>query len=441
MKFSEYIFMALKDLWRRKGRTILTCLGITIGTLLIITLVGLGTGFNKFINDFVNSSVDSRTIGVANINYLTEDEINKINEENPEANMDDYHHKIDDNTIDDFKKIGDIEYIAPYITYYPDSISIDNKEAKGSCRYVGYRQEDEVFSNSAIENVRKSENNDKLNPIKYGRYNEKAGEVIVTEDFLKNLKINPNEAVNKDLVIKIDYINKAKLGTPISKSLKIVGVIDKKLLSGNVIIGIDEDVAYLLGASTLQDNYLENNGYDGADIITKEVSDVKPVCKEIKELNYYYQSAVDMAKSIDDTLGSISIGLAILGIVVIFVAAIGIINTMSMSVMERTKSIGVMKSVGANSKCIKTIFLVQSAVIGLIGGLVGILLGSGINSLVQHFVNEFISKKDISMAVNIGMPWYLVVGTLVFAMGISLIAGIYPASKAAKLDPIEALRR
>lgn len=438
MKFSEYIFMALRDLWRRKGRTILTCLGITIGTLLIITLVGLGTGFNKFINDFVNSSVDSRTIEVANINYLTEDELNKAN---PDTYMNEYHHKIDDNTIEDIKKIGDIESITPSITYYPRSVWMSDKEYKGNYRYVGYREEDKIFSDATIESVRKSENNDKLNPIKYGRYNEKTGEIIVTEDFLNNLKIKPNEALNKDLLINISYINQVKLSTPISKSFKIVGIIDNKFVSGDVIIGADEDVSYLLGASTLQDNYLENNGYDEVEIITKEMSDVRPVCKGIEKLDYYYQSAIDMAKSIDKTLGSISIGLAILGIIVIFVAAIGIINTMSMSVMERTKSIGVMKSVGANSKCIKTIFLVQSAVIGLIGALVGILLGSGINSLVQYFVNDYISKQDISMTVTIGMPWYLVLGTLAFAMGISLIAGIYPASKAAKLDPIEALRR
>ena len=441
MKFSEYIFMALRDLWRRKGRTILTCLGITIGTLLIITLVGLGTGFNNFINDFVNSSVDSKTIAVANIKYLSEDELEELNEGNSETNIDDYQHKIDDNTIEDLKKSGRVDYIAPYIMFNPNYITIDSKESKVNCKYLGYRKGDKIFSDATIEDKREAEDNDKLNPIKYGRYSEKAGEIIISEGFLKKLKINPKEAVDKDLTVNIKDINQVKLSTPISKSFKIVGVINSKFISGNEIIGIDEDVSSLLGASTLQDNYLDNNGYDAVDIITKKMSDVKPMCKEIKKLDYYYNSAVDLADSIDDTLGSISIGLAILGIVVIFVAAIGIINTMSMSVMERTKSIGVMKSVGANSKCIKAIFLVQSAVIGLIGGIVGILLGSGINSIIQSFVNNYISEQDMSMTVSIGMPWYLVIATLGFAMVISLIAGIYPASKAAKLDPIEALRR
>ena len=140
-------------------------------------------------------------------------------------------------------------------------------------------------------------------------------------------------------------------------------------------------------------------------------------------------------------MGSISIGLAILGIVVLVVAAIGIINTMSMAVLERTKSIGVMKSVGANSKTIKTMFLVQSSFIGLFGGLIGILLGSGINSIIQFFINNYIESQGLTMSISVGMPWYLVLATLLFAMIISLVAGIYPASKAAKLDPIEALRR
>ena len=143
MKFSEYILMALRDLWRRKGRTILTSLGITIGTLLIITLVGLGTGFNNFIKDFVNSSVDSKTISVLNINYLSDDEFSEVD---PMTYMDDYYKKIDEDTVKAIEKTGKIEYIAPYIYYYPSNITIDNKEYSGAYQYVGFRENDNPFS-------------------------------------------------------------------------------------------------------------------------------------------------------------------------------------------------------------------------------------------------------------------------------------------------------
>ena len=109
--------------------------------------------------------------------------------------------------------------------------------------------------------------------------------------------------------------------------------------------------------------------------------------------------------------------------------------------MERTKSIGVMKSVGASSGAIRTMFLIQSSLIGVIGGGFGILFGVGINKIVQSIATSMIAKENLPLTISVGLPVYWLLIIFIFAMVIALVSGITPANKAAKLDPIEALRR
>jgi len=131
--------------------------------------------------------------------------------------------------------------------------------------------------------------------------------------------------------------------------------------------------------------------------------------------------------------------LSILGIIVLFVAALGTANTMAMAIHERTKSIGIMKAVGASRENIHKVFLTQAGVIGFIGGLMGLFF-SFINTKIMEFaLAQYLSGKGVKETISFSLPAWLVLGTLAFAIGISLISGIYPARKASKLDAIEAL--
>ena len=131
--------------------------------------------------------------------------------------------------------------------------------------------------------------------------------------------------------------------------------------------------------------------------------------------------------------------LSILGIIVLFVAAIGIVNTMIMSVFERTKSIGIMKAVGASSVNINTIFVTEAGVIGFLGGILGIILGAGINKIIQVLLSNFMTSSGLTETISFGTPTWLTWGTLIFSMTIAILAGLYPANRASKMDPVEAL--
>ena len=438
MKFKEYALMALRDLGKRKGRTILTALGITIGTLLIVTMVGLGTGLKDFMVSTVNSEGNSKKISIQPYRYFTDEDAMDIDMTTFEE---DYFKKIDDTLIKEVEDTGRVDTLLAYVNFTTSKVNIDGKKFTGTVQTTGYNTGVDIFPDWYVKEIRDKVDNDNLKAVKVGKNIEKeSGEIVIGEKVLKDLNINPEDILNKELEITVDNANGITI-TPLVKKFTIVGIVDENFEEGKKLMVSAKDAAELKGYSTLQKDYLKNKGYDAVDIIAKEISDVEPLTNKLKELDYFSSSTVDMAKDVEESLGGISTAFAVLGIVVLVVAAIGIVNTMSMAVLERTKSIGVMKSVGANSEAIRSIFLVQSSIIGFIGGAVGILLATGINALIQMGINAYVSKQGFTMTISIGLPWFWIVCILLFAIGIALLSGIAPAIRASKLDPIEALRR
>ncbi len=134
------------------------------------------------------------------------------------------------------------------------------------------------------------------------------------------------------------------------------------------------------------------------------------------------------------------LALAVVGIIALVTASLGIINTMVMSVLERRREIGVLKSLGADERDIKFLFLTESAVIGLVGSILGILVGWIITRVASKVAQMFMAKEGIHGFDPFALPIWLIVAALALGLSVSLIAGHYPASRAARVDPVEALR-
>ena len=135
-----------------------------------------------------------------------------------------------------------------------------------------------------------------------------------------------------------------------------------------------------------------------------------------------------------EMMSTFSIGLAIISSISLLVALIMILVVLYMSVSERTREIGVLKSIGARKKDIKLIFSTESLLVGLLSGLTGIILALAIGGILIVILTAVLGFAPISMM------WYYFVIALVISIVISVLAGLYPASKAAKLDPVESLR-
>lgn len=433
MKIKEYVLMAFRDLNRRKGRTILTSIGITIGTLLIVTMVGLGMGLKSFMLDMLNSEGDVKKVTVNHYKYITEEDQEAINIESFE---DDYFKKIDNSLIEELKDTNKIESLKAFINFNVTSMEINGKSYIGEAKMIGYNINEDIFPKTYINSIREKEEKKDLNPINIGRNIEDIkGEALIGEKLVEGLQLNPEEILNKDLTIVLN----SPTGQ-VKKNLKIVGIINGRFDEGSKIISSVEEVAELTGFTKIEKDYFQNKGYDGLEIIVKEIIDVEEFSDKVKELGYLYSSTAETAKEVEANFNGISIGLTVLGAIVLLVAAIGIVNTMTMAIYERTRSIGVMKSVGADTNDIRSIFLVQSSIIGLVGGALGILLALGINTLIENGINAKIASEGLSKTITVGLPWYIVVGVLIFAIVIALLSGLYPANRAAKMDPIDALK-
>jgi len=137
----------------------------------------------------------------------------------------------------------------------------------------------------------------------------------------------------------------------------------------------------------------------------------------------------------------ITIVLAAIGGISLLVAAVGIINTMVMAVMERTKEIGIMKAVGASKGSIRWMFTFEAALLGFWGGVAGVGLGYGLTLVANYFVNQQLSGGGFDAQNVAQLEWWLALSVIGFTTIIGVIAGLYPASRAARLDPVDALRR
>jgi putative ABC transport system permease protein len=132
--------------------------------------------------------------------------------------------------------------------------------------------------------------------------------------------------------------------------------------------------------------------------------------------------------------------LGAIGTIALIIAALGIINTMLMSILERTREIGIMKSIGGSENEIKFIFFVEAACIGFIGAVFGLLLGWLVTRIANQVMNKLILPPEESYIDLFYFPLWLILGATAFSILISLAAGLYPAVRAARIDPVKALR-
>ena len=167
---------------------------------------------------------------------------------------------------------------------------------------------------------------------------------------------------------------------------------------------------------------------------------VKETQEAIKKMGFSTYSILDASKGVDRFFKILDTFLWIFASLALIVACLGIGNTLVMAVLERRREIGVMKAVGASDRDVKQIFFVEAASLGTLGGIVGIILGWAIGRTINAGANLYLQRLDVPPESFWVMTWWLIALALGIAIAVSLVAGIYPASRAAKLDPVQALR-
>jgi len=182
----------------------------------------------------------------------------------------------------------------------------------------------------------------------------------------------------------------------------------------------------------------------GAQIIVKEGVDIEKFAEELKEeyeeyrgdKNFILSTATAILEQINNILGIIRYVVVGIASIALIVGSVGIANTMYMAVLERTKEIGIMKSVGATNRAILTIFLIESAFFGIVGGIIGCILGIGLALMAKLTIELFAPGLPFLIIID---P-FVIGGALLFSAIAGVISGILPARNASKLKPVDALR-
>lgn len=167
---------------------------------------------------------------------------------------------------------------------------------------------------------------------------------------------------------------------------------------------------------------------------------LKNISDSVKALGFEPFSFAQMFEEMQKFFFYFNMALSVVGLIALITASLGIVNTMVMSILERRREIGVLKSLGADDRDIRLLFLVESGVIGAIGSIVGILLGWGVTRIASVIIKKFMENEGVGPIELFALPPWLILTALAVGIIVSVAAGYYPSSRASRVDPVEALR-
>ena len=434
MNSIDLISMGLKSLFRRKARTILTILGVVVGAASIIIMLSLGIGMNKSFEEQLKSFGSLNTIDVRSKSGMYYDESEKDISNGKIGKLDDASIKI----IESIEGVDTVmpmkeEYFQIYSGKYSSSINlvgIDSSKLDkfdfivGEGRTINPEGKYEILFGSTISK-------NFYNPRSRNRYSNSI------EVDLLNSKLS--------LIINNDYSNNKK---PKGITVKGVGILKESNSEKdwNAYIDIKQLEKLKIEAKRKSKNKerRKKNTQDKYSQFKVKVNDVKKVGDiqtKIKKLGFQAYSLADGLDYMKKATAGLRATLGGIGAVSLFVAAIGITNTMVMSIYERTKEIGVMKVIGAEIRDIKRLFLFEAGMIGFFGGLIGVILSYlisyALNSIGISLLGFGMGNENASLSI---IPPWLAVSSVFFSTIVGILAGYYPANRAMKLSALEAIR-
>ena len=180
--------------------------------------------------------------------------------------------------------------------------------------------------------------------------------------------------------------------------------------------------------------------YSSISVRVKNPSRVQEVEDAIKKMGFTTFSILDASRGLRQFFAVLYAFLGIFGSLALMVASIGIVNTLVMAILERRREIGIMKAIGASDGDVKKLFFAEAGAMGILGGIVGVVLGWAIGQVINVGTNVYLKRQSLPPEHFWAVPWWLVGAAIAFAFVVSLVSGLYPAGRAARLDPVQALR-
>ena len=445
MRISDLLTVCLRNLTRRKVRTALTVIGVVIGVCAIILMVSLGIGARESMMQMLQEWGDLTIINVYNYGGGET--------------------KLDDKAVSQIQAMEGVQIATPFYQNYEFNFRLKSRNG----RYDSYTQiigiypeafealgyplsEGTSFADSSKDYSMVAGAN-----VAYSFRDTKKKRNNYVDRYQTDAMGNPKKPfvdMMKDKLILYSeiYDNNGNLSKTLEVTPHITGIMVEDWNKGwetsecifmdiNQMKALEAQCRKLSGqkapSTAVSYEDVRVKCVDAASVsgIQQAITDMRAPCSSMEDTRQYFDEQLTMIQTMLGGLAAISL----------FVAAIGIANTMVMSIYERTKEIGVMKVIGAELGSIRAMFLTESAMIGLIGGVVGVTLSFLISYLLNNvpLVAGLLASLGLSFggggAVSI-IPWWLVVLAMAFSMLVGVIFGFIPANRAVKISALEAIR-
>ena len=449
MRFLDLLTMSINNLRRRKVRTALTVLGVVIGTASVVVMVSLGIGLNALMMEMYSSYGSMTAIEIYNYGNNGNNGTN----DNPLY--------LTDDTVKEFLRIPHVTSASPVLetnVILKQGVYETNTSINGVTREF---MEQIPLGQGKLPDPKNTEMEFIYgNAIVQWFQNSKTGKGYWDTQELPDI-----DYMNKPMFVIFDtdaYYQSRSGGSGDGTPVKA----PKKYLirtAGVVEGGIDDYNSYAYGVYTdidqlktqLKKIYKKNpipgqptnkKGkpysyfiYNQAYVYVDDMENVTAVQKAITDMGFQANSQMEWIEQSQQTYNMIQLVLGGIGAISLFVAAIGIANTMMMSIYERTKEIGVIKVLGCDLRTIRNMFLLESGFIGFMGGVIGVAISYGIGFIMNHFLG--IGQIMTGQAGNISrIPLWLAAAAVVLAIFVGMAAGFFPSLRAMHLSPLAAIR-
>src|SRR5215831_13723310 len=445
MKLRDLSDLAFRNLREAVLRNSLTTLGVAVGVASLVAMLSLGVGLQQLATSRLSKS------GLFDSIFVTP----KTNLRGPGAGPPAQRaaapkaRPLDDRARSELTKLPNVTEVYPQIRFFTE-VRFDGKPFA-------------TMVAGMPESSKASGAFDGMQGSFFSSAN--ADEAILQAEFAKELNPQTASLIGKDLVLR--YAERQSLPAqpgdpaensggfsvvPREKHLRIMGVVETEPASGFGGFGTGRLLIPLPLAETLRaaqvndlrdilrDSSSDKPAYSSLTVRVKSPSLVETTEAKLKELGFSAFSLLDASKSLRIFFSVFDLLLGIFGSLALAVATLGIINTLVMAILERRREIGVLKALGAADRDVKQLFFVEAGVMGLAGGVLGVFFGWLIGQALTFGTNLYLKRQDLPGVEISAVPWWLVGGAIGFAVLVSLAAGLYPASRAAKLNPVDALR-
>jgi putative ABC transport system permease protein len=443
VKSRDLVDLAARNLREAIFRNSLTTLGIGVGVASLVAMLSLGVGLQNLANDrLAHSGLFNAIIVAPQTNFQGFGRAGRANVAPSEPAR-----ALDDDARHTIAALPNVTEVYPEIRFpteihyngnpYPTIVAGIPESDRDGGSFDG--MQGHFFSSPA------------------------ADEAILQIDLARQLSNQPDTLIGKDLVLR--YAERTPLPAasgansesggfsivPHEEKLRVVGIVTTEPTAGFGSFGRGRLLIPLQLAEKLQATQTNDlrdllrdtpakKTYESLTVRLKDAVDVKGAEDAIKKMGFSAFSLLDATQNLALVFKVFDLLLLIFGSLALVVASLGIVNTLVMAILERRREIGILKALGAADRVVQGLFFAEAAAMGLLGGVLGVAIGWLIARGLNFGTDIYLTRQQLPSIAVAAVPWWMIAFAILFSILVSLAAGIYPASRAAKLNPVEALR-